>query len=323
MTTQSNHSPSARALPKSVRIVEVGPRDGLQNEKGTVPLADKLSLIEALVAAGLRTIEAGSFVSPRWVPQMADTARVVSHFSAHITIEMPVLVPNLRGLELAKASGARAVAVFAATTESFARANLNASRQDSLARFAEVAAAARADGMRVRGYVSCAVHCPYEGWIEPEVAADLAASLVEMGCYEVSLCDTTGAASPGRALAMAKAALARVAIDRIAVHFHDTYGQALVNTLVCLELGISAVDSSVAGLGGCPYSPGAAGNLATEDLVYMLEGLGINTGVDLDALVRAGKNISDVLGRQSASRAALAMSTRRSSNAPFKTSLSN
>lgn len=321
MTAQSDHNACERGRPGSVKIVEVGPRDGLQNEKDIVPLGDKIALIEGLAAAGLRTIEAGSFVSPRWVPQMADTDRILSHLSALSTVEMPVLVPNLRGLELAKAAGARTVAVFAAATESFARANLNASRQDSLARFAEVAAVARTDGMSVRGYVSCAVHCPYEGWVKPEVASDLAARLIEMGCYEVSLCDTTGAASPGRALAMARAVVANVAIDQIAVHFHDTYGQALVNTLTCLELGISVVDSSVAGLGGCPYSPGAAGNLATEDLVYMLEGLGIATGVDLDALVRAGNQISGVLGRQSASRTALAR--QFSSSGPFKAGLSN
>ena len=320
MTANGIHGASGGALPQSVRIVEVGPRDGLQNEKGVVPLAAKLSLIEGLVAAGLRAIEVGSFVSPRWVPQMADSDRVVSHFRA-VAVEMPVLVPNLRGLELAKAAGARTVAIFAAATESFARANLNASRSESLARFAEVAAAAQADGMRVRGYVSCAVHCPYEGWVEPGTAADLAASLTDMGCYEVSMCDTTGAASPGQALAMAKATIAAISMEQVAVHFHDTFGQALVNTLACLELGISVVDSSVSGLGGCPYSPGAAGNLATEDLVYMLEGLGIATGVDLDALVKTGAQISEVLGRKSASRAALA--SRRATSTTIKNYLTN
>ncbi|WP_395446632.1 hydroxymethylglutaryl-CoA lyase (plasmid) [Aminobacter sp. UC22_36] len=317
------HRASGGALAQSVRIVEVGPRDGLQNEKGIVPLAAKLALIEGLVAAGLQTIEAGSFVAPRWVPQMAGTDRVVAHFRAGAGVEMPVLVPNLRGLELAKAAGARTVAVFAAATESFARANLNASRQDSLARFADVAAGARAYGMRVRGYVSCAVHCPYEGWVEPGVAAELAASLADMGCYEVSMCDTTGAASPGRAEAMAKAAITAIPMEQVAVHFHDTFGQALVNTLTCLELGVSVVDSSVSGLGGCPYSPGAAGNLATEDLVYMLEGLGIATGIDLDALAAAGRQISDVLGRRPASRAALALAARGPANAPRKDHLSN
>ena len=315
MTAQGIHGASGGALPQSVRIVEVGPRDGLQNEKGVVPLAAKRALIEGLIAAGLRTIEGGSFVSPRWVPQMAGSDHVVSHFRGSDAIELPVLVPNLRGLELAKAAGARTVAVFAATTDSFARANLNASLKESLARFAEVAAAAQTDGMRVRGYVSCAVHCPYEGWVEPAAAAELAASLIEMGCYEVSMCDTTGAASPVRALAMAKAAMGAISNERLAVHFHDTFGQALVNTLTCLELGISVVDSSVSGLGGCPYSPGAAGNLATEDLVYMLEGLGIDTGVDLDALVTVGQQISDVLGRHPASRAAMALAARRSTPA--------
>lgn len=323
MTGSGIPGASGGALPNAVRIVEVGPRDGLQNERAVVPLAAKLSLIESLVAAGLGTVEAGSFVSPRWVPQMADTDRVVTHFRSSDAVEMPVLVPNLRGLELAKAAGARTVAVFAAATELFSRANLNASRAESLARFAEVTAAARASGMRVRGYVSCAVHCPYEGWVEPGKAAELAAGLADMGCYEVSMCDTTGAASPGRALAMARAAIAAVPIDRIAVHFHDTFGQALVNTLACLELGISVVDSSVSGLGGCPYSPGAAGNLATEDLVYMLDGLGIATGIDLDALVKAGAEISDVLGRKPISRAGLALATRLSASSEVKDHLSN
>lgn len=312
MTARRTDGAIRQARPSSVKVVEVGPRDGLQNERGVVPLAAKLLLIEGLLAAGLRSIEAGSFVSPSWVPQMADTDRVVSHFSSLGSVEMPVLVPNLLGLELARAAGARTIAVFAATTESFSRANLNASRCDSLARFAEVAAAARAGGMRVRGYVSCAVECPYEGWVEPRVAAGVAVSLTDMGCYEVSMCDTTGAASPGRALAMAKAAIAAIPVDRVAVHFHDTFGQALANTLTCLELGISVVDSSVGGLGGCPYSPGAAGNLATEDLVYMLEGLGIETGVDLDALVEASWQISDTLGRLPAGRTALALAPRRS-----------
>lgn len=323
MTVESTVGASGGALPKSVRIVEVGPRDGLQNEKGLVPLAAKVALIERLVAAGLRTIEAGSFVAPRWVPQMADTDRVVAQFRSTLDVEMPVLVPNLKGLELAKAAGARTVAIFAAATESFARANLNAPRAESIARFAEVAAGARAHGMRVRGYVSCAVHCPYEGWVEPGVAAELAAALTEMGCYEVSMCDTTGAASPGRARAMAAATIAAIPLEQVAVHFHDTFGQALVNTLTCLELGISVVDSSVSGLGGCPYSPGAAGNLATEDLVYMLEGLGIETGVDLEALVEAGRQISGVLGRTPASRTALAMAGRRATTATCNAPLSN
>ncbi|PWK66381.1 hydroxymethylglutaryl-CoA lyase [Aminobacter sp. AP02] len=311
MTGVGTFGVSGGALPKSVRIVEVGPRDGLQNEKGVVPLAAKLSLVESLIAAGLKTIEAGSFVAARWVPQMADTDRIVAHFRGGEGVELPVLVPNLRGLELAKEAGARTVAIFAAATESFARANLRASRQESLARFAEVAAGAQAYGMRIRGYVSCAVHCPYEGWVKPGGAAEIAASLSEMGCYEISMCDTTGAASPRLARAMAEAAIAAIPREQVAVHFHDTYGQALANTLTCLELGISVVDSSVSGLGGCPFSPGAAGNLATEDLVYMLDGLGIETGVDLMALVEAGRQISDVLSRKPASRTALAMAGGR------------
>lgn len=301
----------AGGSPRPVRIVEVGPRDGLQNEKDVVPLAAKLSMIEGLVDAGLPTIEIGSFVSPRWVPQMADSGRVVSHFASQRVVEMPVLVPNMRGLELAQAVGTRTIAIFAAATEGFARANLNASRSDSLARFREVAAAALSTGMRVRGYVSCAVHCPYEGWVDANEVSELAAKLIDIGCYEVSMCDTTGAATPGRAVAMVRAAQSVVPQERLAVHFHDTFGQALVNTLACLETGIRTVDSSVSGLGGCPYSPGAAGNLATEDLVYMLEGLGVRTGVDLDTLVNIGLAISRVLGRPTASRAANAWAMRR------------
>ena len=304
--------PPAPPLPAAIRIIEVGPRDGLQNEAKAVPAAAKIALVDGLVSAGLRTIEVGSFVSPRWVPQMADTDQVMAATRHHEGVEMPVLVPNLTGLERAIAAGARSIAIFAAATESFARANLNATRAESLARFADVAGQARAGGLRVRGYVSCAVHCPFEGWVDAGEAATVAAALADMGCYEISLCDTTGAGTPGRARAMALAAMAAVPAERLAVHFHDTFGQALANTLVCLGLGIAAVDGSVSGLGGCPFAPGATGNLATEDLVYMLEGLGVETGVDLDALVAVGAEISRVLGRDSTSRAARALARRAS-----------
>ncbi len=302
---------SGGALPQAVKIVEVGPRDGLQNEKTPVSLGDKVELVQGLVASGLRAIELGSFVSPRWVPQMAETEKVVARIAGNGDLETPVLVPNLKGLDLAVEAGATTIAVFAATTEGFARANLNASRRESFDRFAEVAAVATSKGMRVRGYVSCAIHCPFEGWVDPFLTAELAAELGEIGCYEVSLCDTTGAGSPGRARSMVRATMQVMPVGRLGVHFHDTYGQALANTLASLELGVSTVDSSVSGLGGCPYSPGAAGNLATEDLVYMLEGMGIATGVDLDRLIATGARISSVLERRTESGTARAALSAR------------
>ncbi len=292
------------SLPNTVKIVELGPRDGLQNEKSVVSLKAKVDLVNGLLKTGLTTIEIGSFVSPRWVPQMADTAELMAQIDAPDAITFPVLVPNLKGLALAKAAGAKTIAIFAATTEGFARANLNASRAESFDRFAEVASAAHNMGMQVRGYVSCAVHCPYEGWVTPMVAAQVAEQLMELGCYEVSMCDTTGAATPDRAAAMAEAAIGTIEKHNVAVHFHDTYGRALTNSFACFQLGVSIVDSSVSGLGGCPYSPGAAGNLATEDLVHMLDGMGISTGVDLMQLSTVGREISAVLGRKTSSRIA-------------------
>jgi isopropylmalate/homocitrate/citramalate synthase len=300
----------ASTLPRRVRIVEVGPRDGLQNERGIVPADDKIRLIDALVEAGLKTVEAGSFVSPKWVPQMADSDRILTSVTRRPDISLPVLVPNRKGLDAALAAGADTIAVFAAATESFAGKNLNASVADSLRKFSDVAREAEKHGLRVRGYVSCAIHCPYEGFIPPEQAARLAAALMDMGCYEISLCDTTGAGTPARARAMIEASAAIVPIEQIAVHFHDTYGQALANTVTCLEMGVAIVDSSVAGLGGCPYSPGAAGNLATEDLVYMLDGMGIETGVDLAAVAAAGRAITKVIGRNSTSRVATVLARK-------------
>jgi len=297
-------------LPRKVTLVEVGPRDGLQNEAKSVPAAVKIALIEALAAAGLTVVEAGAFVSPRWVPQMADSAAVLAGLTRRPGVRYPVLVPNMTGYEAARAAGAREVAIFGAASESFTRRNINCSVAESLDRFAPVAAAARRDGVALRGYVSCALGCPYEGDIAPAAVAAVASRLHDLGCAEVSLGDTIGVGTPGKAQAMVRAVAAAVPVGRLAVHFHDTYGQALANVLACLELGIATVDGSVAGLGGCPYAPGAAGNLATEDLLYMLDGLGIETGVDLDRLLAAGRLICDHLGRPPASRVARAVAGR-------------
>jgi hydroxymethylglutaryl-CoA lyase len=297
-------------LPRSVRLVEVGPRDGLQNEAQVVPTAIKIALIEQLADAGLSAIEAGSFVSPKWVPQMADTAVVLAGLAPRAGVSYPVLVPNMRGFEAARAAGANEIAVFAAASESFSRRNINCSIADSLERFAPVASAARQHGMRVRGYISCVVDCPYEGPVAPEAAAAIAARLLDLGCYEISLGDTIGTGTPGRVEAMVDAVKRSVPAERLAVHFHDTYGQALANILVALEKGIAVVDSAVAGLGGCPYAPGAAGNVASEDVLYMLDGLGIETGVNLGQLAAAGRFIAAALGREPASKAARALANK-------------
>jgi hydroxymethylglutaryl-CoA lyase len=293
-----------------VRLVEVGPRDGLQNEALTVPTSVKIALIERLAEAGLSVIEAGSFVSPKWVPQMADTAAVLAGLARRAGVSYPVLVPNMRGFEAARAAGAGEIAVFAAASESFSRRNINCSIAESLERFAPVAAAAQEHGMRVRGYISCAVDCPYEGPVAPDAVAALATQLMELGCYEISLGDTIGTGTPGRVEAMIEAVTRAVPADRLAVHFHDTYGQALANILVALEKGIAVVDSAVAGLGGCPYAPGAAGNVASEDVLYMLDGLGIETGVDLGRLAAGGRFIAAELGREPASKAARALASK-------------
>jgi hydroxymethylglutaryl-CoA lyase len=297
-------------LPKRVRMVEVGPRDGLQNEAQTVPAATKIALIEHLAEAGLTAIEAGSFVSPKWIPQMADTAEVLAGLRRKPGVAYPVLVPNLRGFEAALAAGVEEVAVFAAASESFSRRNTNCSIAESFERFAPVAEAAKRHGVRLRGYVSCVVDCPYEGPIAPAAVANVAADLARLGCDEVSLGDTIGTGTPGRIQAMIAAVAQAVPIDRIGVHFHDTYGQALVNILASLELGIAAIDSSVAGLGGCPYARGATGNVASEDVLYLLDGLGIETGVDLGRLAAAGRFISTVLGREPASKVGRALAAK-------------
>ncbi|MFG1398936.1 hydroxymethylglutaryl-CoA lyase [Roseixanthobacter pseudopolyaromaticivorans] len=296
--------------PARVRIVEVGPRDGLQNEPGTVPLAAKVALIEALADAGLTTIEAGSFVSPKWVPQMADTAQVLAAIRPRETVRYPALVPNMKGLEGALESGVSEIAVFAAASEAFSQRNINCSIAESLERFVPVLTAASVAGIAVRGYVSCVLGCPYQGAVPVEKVVEVSRALVEMGCYEISLGDTIGVGTPDKAKAMAGAVAEAIGVERTAVHFHDTYGQALANVLACLDLGIAVVDSAVAGLGGCPYAKGASGNLATEDLVYMLDGLGIETGVDLDKLSAAGRDITAALGRVPASKVAQALAAK-------------
>jgi len=298
------------ALPKKVKIVDVGPRDGLQNEKEIVPTDAKVELIHRLADAGLPVVEAGSFVSPKWVPQMGDSAEIMKTITRKAGVSYPVLTPNMKGFEGAMAVNAQEVAIFGAASESFSQKNINCSIAESLARFEPIMAAAKEKNIAVRGYVSCVVGCPYEGDISPEKVADVAAKLYEMGCYEISLGDTVGVGTPGKVQDMLKAVSAVVPMEKLAVHFHDTYGQALANIYAALEMGVSVVDSSVAGLGGCPYAKGASGNVATEDVVYMLNGLGIETGVDLDKVCEAGRFISNVIGRAPASKVSLALGAR-------------
>nr|WP_197978996.1 hydroxymethylglutaryl-CoA lyase [Pseudomonas coleopterorum] len=295
-------------LPEQVRIVEVGPRDGLQNEQGQVRAEDKVALVDALVAAGLKHVEVGSFVSPRWVPQMADSAAVFAAIARAPGVTYAALTPNLQGFEAAIAAGASEVAVFAAASESFSQRNINCSIAQSLQRFEPVLAAAVAHGIKVRGYVSCVLGCPYEGDIAPERVRDVGDAMLQMGCYELSLGDTLGIGTPGAARRLIDTVAQRVPRRQLAGHFHDTYGQAVANIYACLLEGVQVFDSSVAGLGGCPYAPGASGNVATEDVLYLLHGLGISTSVDLDRVVQAGRAIMLALGRQSASRVARARS---------------
>jgi hydroxymethylglutaryl-CoA lyase len=304
------------SLPAHVRIVEVGPRDGLQNEKVQVATADKIALVDRLTACGLASIEVTSFVSPKWVPQLADAAEVYRGIARRPGVHYPVLVPNLHGYERARAAGVDEVAVFTAASEAFSRRNTNASIAESLERFAPVLERARADGVRVRGYVSTVLGCPYQGAVPLAEVVRVARSLHGMGCYEISLGDTIGVGTPGRARAMLRAVAGELPMDALAVHFHDTWGQALANVLACLEEGVAVVDASVAGAGGCPYARGASGNLATEDLVYMLHGLGIGTGVDLEALAATGHWLAALLGRASGSKAARAMAARSGEAVP-------
>jgi hydroxymethylglutaryl-CoA lyase len=298
-------------IPKAVRIVEVGPRDGLQNEPGEVPTATKVELIERLADAGLPAVEATAFVSPKWIPQMADHTEVLERIRRKSGVAYPVLTPNLKGLEAARAAGASEVAIFGAASESFSRKNINCSIAESLERFRPVVEAARASGIKVRGYVSCVVGCPYEGEIAPERVAGVAAALYEMGCYEVSLGDTIGVGTPRSTQRMIEACARRVPIEKLAGHYHDTYGQALANIYASLELGVATFDSSIAGLGGCPYAAGASGNVATEDVVYMLNGLDVHTGADLEKLVAIGQWISALLKKPYASKAGKAMAARK------------
>lgn len=294
------------AIPPSVRIVEVGPRDGLQNEKQVVPTETKIEFIHRLADTGLKTIEATAFVSPKWVPQMADHAEVLRALPHDKAITYPVLVPNMRGFEAAVAAGATEVAVFAAASETFSQRNINCSIAESLERFAPIFAAARAANIRIRGYVSCVLGCPYEGEVQATRVAEVAAALFDGGCYEISLGDTIGVGTPNRTADLIGTVAQRVPAAHLAGHFHDTYGQALANIYASLLAGVRVFDASVSGLGGCPYAPGAAGNVATEDLLYMLNGMGIETGVDLDRLVAAGAFICAKLGRETQSHVARA-----------------
>jgi hydroxymethylglutaryl-CoA lyase len=298
-------------LPKRVRIVEVGPRDGLQNEKQEVPTAIKLELIERLADAGLPAVEATAFVSPKWIPQMADHIEVLERIRRKPGVDYPVLTPNLKGFEAARAAGATEVAIFGAASEAFSKKNINCSIAESLERFGAVADAARAANIKVRGYISCVVGCPYEGEIDPGKVAEVAEALFHMGCYEISLGDTIGVGTPAKTQRMIKACAHRVPVEQLAGHYHDTYGQALANIYASLELGVSTFDSSVAGLGGCPYAAGASGNVATEDVVYMLNGLGVETGVDLDRLVAIGQWICGVLGKEPATKAGRAIAAKK------------
>ena len=291
-------------LPGKVKIVEVGPRDGLQNEKKIVPLEVKVEFIERLGEAGIGAIEAGSFVSPKWIPQMANTNDVFARVSRRPGVKYSALIPNMRGFDQALAAKVDEVAIFAAATESFSQKNINCSIAESLNRFRPVAAAAMSAGIPLRGYISCGLGCPYEGEVSVKAVANVAAILEDMGCYEISLGDTIGIGTPLKAQSMVEATLERVSLSKIAIHFHDTYGQALANILACLEIGVSVIDSSIAGLGGCPYARGASGNVATEDVIYMLQGMGIETEIDLNKLLAVGQFISEYLERPSTSKVA-------------------
>ncbi|MCH7833423.1 MAG: hydroxymethylglutaryl-CoA lyase [Proteobacteria bacterium] len=295
-------------LPAKVKLVEVGPRDGLQNEPQTISTAVKIEWIDRLAGSGLRFIEVGSFVSPKWVPRMADTADVIAGLAVRDGVRYGVLVPNMRGFEAARSAGVKEIAVFAAASETFSRNNVNCSIAESLGRFRPVCEAAQTAGIAVRGYVSCVLGCPYEGEVPPQAVARVAKELMAMGCYEISLGDTIGRGTPARAQGLIDTVAEAVPVESLAAHFHDTYGQALANILAVLEKGVAVIDSAVAGLGGCPFAEGATGNAASEDVLYMLNGLGIETGVDLKQLAQAGQFICDQLGRPTASKAARALS---------------
>ena len=297
-------------LPKRVRLVEVGPRDGLQNEAKPLSVEDKVKLIDALTAAGHASVEAGSFVSPKWVPQMASTDRVMARIRRKAGVSYPVLVPNKQGMNGAIEAKCAEIAVFTAASEAFCRKNTNCSIDESFERFAPVMEAAQRHGMKVRGYVTTAIACPYDGKVTPAKVAEVSGRLFTMGCYEVSLGDTIGVGTPAQCVAMVEAVAEKVPRGKLAAHFHDTYGQSLANIMAVMERGIAVFDTAVAGLGGCPYAKGASGNVGTEDVIYLMNGLGIEHGVDLDAIARAGRDICAALGREPASKVAQALKSR-------------
>jgi len=297
--------------PKRVKLVEMGPRDGLQNEPGSVSTDVKVELVDRLSDAGFASIEAGSFVSPKWVPQMADTVEVMARIRRKPGVSYPVLVPNMKGLEGALVAKAGEVAIFAAATEAFSRRNTNCSIAESFDRFEPVCKAALDNGLLVRGYVSVVLGCPYEGEVKPEAVADVSKRLFDLGCYEVSLGDTIGTGTASRAQRMIELVARKIPVEKLAGHFHDTYGQALANIVATMEMGVATFDSSVAGLGGCPYAKGATGNVASEDVLYLLDGLGIETGVDMNRLLDAADFICAQLKRPTVSRAGRALSVKR------------
>jgi hydroxymethylglutaryl-CoA lyase len=296
---------------EQVRIVEVGPRDGLQNEKTPVSVEARIAFIEALVGAGLHTVEVGAFVSPKAIPQMVNSDSVLRGVNHYPDSEFHVLVPNEKGYEVARAAGAKVIAVFASASEGFSRANINCSIAESIERFKPVIARAKADSIRVRGYISCVLGCPYDGEVKPQAVVDVAETLWDLGCYEISLGDTIGVGTPIKARQLLRAVAGAVPMANLAMHFHDTYGQALANLYAGMEEGASVIDSAAGGLGGCPYAPGATGNVATEDVVYMLEGMGVATGVDMAKLVAATNEVSRLIGRPPVSRVAAAINAKR------------